>query len=126
MNAEFSKQAAAVLASPYFSLDRYDGDKEDRDAVVAFAQSQRDERDLLFNEVKDADSAADLGPDAKAIWDKAHLAMMAVGHVQQQEGEDDDAYDVRARMEEPLTGWGPATDEEEEEEFDPDADLEEV
>lgn len=128
MNAEFSKQAAAVLASPYFSLSRYDGDKEDRDAVVDYSESKWAEKQALFQAVKDVDSAADLNPNARAIWDRAYDAMMAVGHVKQQENEDDDAYDVRARMEEPLTGWGPAEDfdDEDEEEYDPDADLAEV
>ena len=71
----FSRDAGAVLASPYFTTPPADL-ADDADASIAWWEARRAEHDALFDALQDASSEADLPPEAKAVWGKAFDAVV--------------------------------------------------
>lgn len=99
MNAEFSRLAASVLHSPYFSYTRYAGPDEPK-ARVKWCDLLYKEKRALEDELhsEKVNRRLDLTDVARAIWDRAYEMMMESGQVKQAKGETDDEFDVRERM----------------------------
>lgn len=73
MDAEFSREAGHVLASPYFTQPPTDLTGA---ALRKWWDDRQAEKDALFEAVRTANSRAELDDKAKAIYDRAFDAVV--------------------------------------------------